>query len=130
MPNWVCNEVEINASLEQVQQFLTIAYDMDDPERPVNRFNLHKLYPERFEANDLCGYVAWDYDWMVKNTGSKWNPTIHALEENGITYLGFDSAWSPMNELLERMHQLTGWTIHNEFEEEQPEFEGSFHCEG
>jgi predicted RNA-binding Zn-ribbon protein involved in translation (DUF1610 family) len=34
-----------------------------------------------------------------------------------------------MNELLERLHQLTGWTIQNEFEEEQPEFEGSFHCE-
>jgi hypothetical protein len=130
MPNWVYNEVDIHASLDEVQEFLAVDSDMDEPNRPVSRFNLHKLYPERFEADDLCGHKAWDYDWMVENTGSKWNPTISAISENsGTTQLGFDSAWSPMNELLERLHQLTGWTIDNEFEEEQPEYEGSLHCE-
>jgi|TARA_R100000935_G_scaffold57366_1_gene91170 hypothetical protein len=130
MPNWVYNEVDIHAPLADVQPFLTIDYDMDDPKLPVNRFNLHKLYPDRFDAGDQRGFEAWDHDWMVKNTGSKWNPTIHASDENGITSLGFDSAWNPMNELLERLHKLTGWTIHNEFEEEIPQYEGSFHCEG
>lgn len=131
MPNWVYNEVDIHASLDEVQEFLATDNDMDDPSQTVTRFNLHKLYPERFGADDLCGFQDWDHDWMVENTGSKWNPTIDVVsEENGLTILGFDSAWSPMNELLSRLHVLTAWTIHNEFEEEQPEYEGSFHCEG
>lgn len=130
MPNWVYNEVDIHASLDEVQEFLATDNDMDEPNQTVTRFNLHKLYPERFGADDLCGFQDWDHDWMVENTGSKWNPTIDAVsEENGLTILGFDSAWSPMNELLSRLHVLTGWTVHNEFEEEQPEYEGSFHCE-
>lgn len=131
MPNWVYNEVDIHASLDEVQKFLALDNDMDDPLQPVTRFNLHELFPERFELDDPCGFKAWNYDWMVENTGSKWNPNISAIsEDNGMTQLGFDSAWSPMNELLERMHQLTGWIIECEFEEEGPEYEGSFHCEG
>lgn len=67
---------------------------------------------------------------MVEHTGSKWNPAIFdAKEEKGSTFLAFDSAWAPMNPLLKRLHTLTGWTIHNYFEEEQPEFEGDFHAE-
>jgi hypothetical protein len=131
MPNWVYNEVEIAASRDEVQPFLATDYDMDDPTRPVSRFNLHKLFPERFDADDLCGRKAWDYDWMLVNTGAKWNPEISVIsEKNGTTFLGFDSAWCPTNELLKHLHELTGWTIHNDFEEEQPEFEGSLHCEG
>lgn len=131
MPNWVFNEVDIHASVDEVGLFLAIDYDAGAQENPATHFNLHKLFSERFVADDLCGFEAWDYDWMVDNTGSKWNPKISAIsEENGVTYLGFDSAWSPVNELLERLHKITGWVIHNEFEEEQPEYEGSFHCEG
>lgn len=67
---------------------------------------------------------------MVENTGSKWNPEIFDIkEEKEGTFLAFDSAWSPLNPLLERLHKLTGWTIHNAFEEECPQFEGDFHAE-
>lgn len=67
---------------------------------------------------------------MVENTGSKWNPTIFIATDDGTgTFLAFDSAWAAMNPLLKRLHALTGWTIHNHFEEEQPEFEGYFHAE-
>lgn len=52
MPNWVHNEVEISAPLSQVQEFLAPAFDMDDPHRPICRFNLHRLFPERFDAAD------------------------------------------------------------------------------
>lgn len=52
MPNWVYNEVEISAPLSQVQDFLASDYDMDDPKQPIHRFNLHRLFPERFEAGD------------------------------------------------------------------------------
>jgi hypothetical protein len=52
MPNWVYNEVEISAPLSQVQDFLAPDFDMDDPNRPIRRFNLHRLFPERFDAGD------------------------------------------------------------------------------
>jgi hypothetical protein len=67
---------------------------------------------------------------MVEHTGSKWNPNISTITDDGSeTFLAFESAWAPMNPLLKRLHALTGWTIHNRFEEEQPEFEGEFHAE-
>jgi hypothetical protein len=81
MPNWVYNEVEVHASLEEVQPYLAVDSDMGDPNRPVTRFNLHRLYPERFAVDDPCGHRAWNYDWMVENTGAKWNPTISAISE-------------------------------------------------
>lgn len=88
MPNWVYNEVDVHASLAEVQAFLTLDSDAADPLKAATRFNLHRLYPERFGPDDLCGYRAWDYDWMVQNTGSKWNPEISAIsEEGGVTHL-------------------------------------------
>ncbi len=67
---------------------------------------------------------------MVEHTGSKWNPEISIITDDITeTFLAFKSAWTPMNPLLRRLHALTGWTIHNHFEEEQPEFEGDFHAE-
>ena len=131
MPNWCFNAVEIQAPLGEVRAYLATDYFMDDPSRPISRFNLHRLFPDRFSADDLCGHNAWDYDWMVKHTGAKWNPNICVRErEPGLTVLDYDTAWMPNNLLLERLHKMTGWTIHNTFEEEQPEFEGDLHCEG
>lgn len=66
---------------------------------------------------------------MVAHTGSKWNPNIYLVTDEGrATHLEYDSAWVPNNDLLVRLSELTGWTIHNAFEEEQPEFEGVFEC--
>lgn len=130
MPNWVYSEVTLAASYEELQDFLT--RDESDPEYPCDifRFNLHRLFPERFGPEDACGYEAWDYDWMVDHTGSKWNPKVdHVASSGGEILICFKSAWSPSNLLLERLHQKTGWKIHNEFEEEALDFEGSFHCE-
>jgi hypothetical protein len=31
-------------------------------------FNMHLLYPEMFDENDLDGEKNWDYDWAVENT--------------------------------------------------------------
>lgn len=77
MPNWVYNEVEIAAPLCEVQAYV---FETDDPEgtkgRKIRFFNLHLLFPKRFEAEDARGLIAWDYDWMVEYLGTKWNPRI------------------------------------------------------
>lgn len=54
MPNWVHNEVDIHAPLKEVQKFLASDTDNLPPNKTVTRFNLHMLYPERFDADDLC----------------------------------------------------------------------------
>jgi hypothetical protein len=67
---------------------------------------------------------------MVEHTGSKWNPSIDDIEDRvDATVLTYRSAWAPNNPLLKRLHALTGWTMHNRFEEEQPEFEGEWYAE-
>lgn len=45
------------------------------------------------------------------------------------TNLSYDSARAPNNGTLERLHELTGWTIENEYEEPGVGFEGTFTCD-
>lgn len=52
MPNWIYNTAEISAALEQVQDFLLPDIDKNDADRPIQRFNLHRIFPERFDAAD------------------------------------------------------------------------------
>ena len=50
MPNWNYNQVDITASEAMVREWLI----EDDGQF---YFNMHKLFPERFEATDLAGHV-------------------------------------------------------------------------
>ncbi len=61
MPNWNENKVTIAASEKMVRDYLT-----EDEGRFY--FNMHKLFPERFEPTDPAGNVGWDYDWACDNT--------------------------------------------------------------
>ena len=66
---------------------------------------------------------------MYDQTGTKWNPTIYLAEEKwSRTYIEYNTAWAPNNLLLKRLHEMTLWRVMNEYEEEQPEFEGVFEC--
>ena len=67
---------------------------------------------------------------MLEYLGSKWNPRIDCIAEvEGDTHLGFDTAWSAPNALLERLHALTGWKIVNRHDEESPDYDAVFTCE-
>ena len=111
MPNWNTNVVAIDAPIEDVDAFIA----RDDENKP--RFNMHKIFPEKFKANDLCGFDGWDYDWAVKHTGSKWFPEICLYDAGCERWLGYDTAWSPNNLLLLRLSEITSWRISNIFEE-------------
>lgn len=126
MPNWTDNEVRIDASIDAVKERL----GSDDSHREFY-FNMHKLFPESFASDDPTGTKDWDYDWTVHHTGSKWFPTIqYVLEHEGSTILSYSTARAPNNGTLERLHELTGWTIENEYEEPGGGFEGTFTCDG
>ena len=131
MPNWVYNEVEIAAPLSEVQAYL---FETDDPESTTggktHYFNLRQLFPERYDIGDERGMKAWDYDWMVEYLGTKWNPRIDCIiEVEGGTHLGFDTAWSAPENLLRRLHDLTGWKIVNHYDEEDGDHDVVFTCE-
>ncbi len=113
MPNWNNNSVTIDAPLDQVMQWLIpLAHGEYE-------FDLHKLFLE----------MASDDPAVDELTGSKWNPTIEYVHEsNEQTSLGYDSARTPNNGTLRRLHELTGWKIENEFEEPGCGFAGTFDC--
>lgn len=122
MPNRNCNNVTIHASMDDVLAWLV----------PLDHggytFDLRKLFPDRVRGGDDDRELI---DGCSKLTGSKWNPRIDYCEGFGTTTaLGYDSARSPNNGTLERLHELTDWTIENEYEEPGVGFEGTFTCDG
>jgi hypothetical protein len=113
MPNWNYNSVEIHAPIEAVKEWL-----VPKDERTFE-FNMHKLFPETFPPDDPTGSKTWNYDWFVDNTGSKWAPDVEISESDSeLTFLNYDSARTPNNGTLQRLHELTGWTIRNDYREE------------
>ena len=124
MPNWNYNSVEIHAPLEAVKAWLAPA------KGNTYQFNMHKLFPEKVPASDPTGEATWDYDWYVENTGSKWAPEVlvNSAPDPSITYLAYDSARAPNNGTLQKLHELTGWEITNDYEEPGMQFAGSFVC--
>lgn len=126
MPNWNYNSVEIHAPLESVKEWLIPTLNDSFV------FNMHKLFPEKIPADDPTGDRTWEHDWYVSNTGSKWSPEVHVCISDvaGVTMLGYDSAWSPNNGTLQRLHERTGWRIRNEYIEEGAQLCGCLTCEG
>ena len=62
---------------------------------------------------------------------AKWNPKIDLIEEvDGKTQLAFDTAWCAPNELLERLHTLTGWKIVNQHDDPDAEYDLMMVCDG
>ena len=92
---------------------------------------MHLLFPEKFAVGDEKGDQAWDYDWFTNNTGSTWTPDVSfcASADDDVTVLGYDTAWTPNNGTLQRLHEKTGWTIRNEYIEEGAQMCGCFTCE-
>lgn len=124
MPNWNYNSVEIYAPLEAVKQWLV------QTNEKTFAFNMHKLFPEKIPADDPTGDKTWNYDWFVRTTGSKTVPEVMVSEgDEELTLLDYDSAWTPNNGTLQRLHELTGWTIVNEYEEPGMSFEGTLTCD-
>ncbi|MBL4746218.1 MAG: hypothetical protein JKY08_07595 [Flavobacteriaceae bacterium] len=64
---------------------------------------------------------------MCEHTGSKWSPVID--DGDDFTQLQYESAWSPNNETLLKLSEITGWKITNEYEEPGVGFEGTYICE-
>lgn len=71
MPNWNSNTVTIHAPYSQVEPYL-----VKDAESQL-RFNMHIIFPDKFPNDDSIGDKNWDFDWVVKNTGSKTFPEVH-----------------------------------------------------
>ena len=113
MPNWNQNCVEIHAPLDAVKAYLVPVEDN------TYKFNMHLLFPEVVPSTDPTGDATWDYDWAVINTGSKRYPEIEITSREGAvpTLLDYDTARSPNDGTLKRLHELTGWAIINIYEE-------------
>lgn len=97
----------------------------------VYHFNMHLLFPEQFPETDPLGHENWNHDWFCAKTGSKWSPNV-VVDLGGaddVTILLYDTAWSPNNGTLQRLHEKTGWTICNDYIEEGAQMCGRFTCD-
>lgn len=61
MPNWNYNSVKIHAPEHEVREWLT-------EDRGDLYFNMHRLFPERYDADDEAGHKTWNYDWVDEHT--------------------------------------------------------------
>ncbi len=85
---------------------------------------MHKLFPEKFPEGDELGTENWNYEWACERTGTKWFPIIDLDDwSDEEALLRYDTAWGPNNGTLQRLHELTGWSITNEYEEPMMMFE-------
>lgn len=124
MPNWNYNAVVIHAPLPEVDRTILVA------ENDTFYFNMHVLFPEHVPAHDPTGLASCNTEWCDAHTGSKRLPelTVGVTPDGESTRLAYDTAWSPNNETLRRIHELKGWWITNEYEEPGECFEGTYRC--
>ena len=92
---------------------------------------MHQLFPETFAAGDEKGDAARNYEWFLNNTGSQWTPDVFFCisPSEELTVIDYDTAWSPNNGTLQRLHEKTGWHILNDYIEEGAQMCGRFTCE-
>jgi hypothetical protein len=103
MPNWCANLLEIAGSVKQKKGFLEDAHSKEDDveydEKP-SVLSLKSLIP--YEGGE------WDYDWCVKNWGTKWDINAELCNpnwevENSNIIIKFESAWAPPEEAIKRI---------------------------
>lgn len=96
----------------------------------LDHFNMHKLFPEMFAEGDEMGIrlgttagspITRARSGHLRFTSAKAVPIV--------TIFGYDTAWAPNNGTLQRLHELTGWTLRNEYEEGGLQIHGRFTCE-
>lgn len=124
MPNWCNNSVTVThddvAMLERardafrrgqlLQEFIPCPEELRNTEA-VYYPEGHELKAEQdrkeFRNIEIHGFKNW-YDWQVAHWGTKWDigDEDGATLDDGVLYLGFDSAWSPPLEAYERLIEL------------------------
>lgn len=152
MPNYCYNSMTIEASPEQlVQDWWLVKTEEETNWHKYDQyqFNLHKLFPKQFpEEFEKWSYdyvnsqqsmkapdtfaKYWDYDWCVNNLWSKWIP--HFTHEENISvewhfFSCYDTARSPVLQLLEEFHKQSWINLECEYEEPWNCFEWTFTCE-
>ena len=127
MPNWVDNEVKINADEDFLREFA---------ERHIvdGRFDFSTIIPVDIPMDQYHGkekrtlnngeeiVVGGDwYEWNISHWSTKWNACSTITDElipNG--YLWFQTAWGPPLTIAEKLAKMyPNLTIHWYFREEQ-----------
>lgn len=127
MPNWCYNNLTVDGTREDVNNFLTAitneddAYDLtipfpcpeelqitarflsaDDGTDDEETATLRKQY-----ADNTAKYGATNwYDWQIQNWGTKWAPSVedYFVQNDGksVQFM-MESAWSPPTQLIEKL---------------------------
>jgi len=146
MANWNSNYITIEATPEQlVQDWWLIKVTEEDKCVTDYRFNLHKLYPEKYPEPFKKVYIThndkgellvdrfwamrtiesnnfdelWDYDWFIENVWCKWDfiMELTPVDSNWNFYAGFKTPRSPPTELLRRFINMSKIDLECEYKE-------------
>ena len=121
MPNWCSNRLYVKGKPEKVKEF-TDTLGEEDANNVRSDFSFHQTVPMPEECSRgmlPAGYSGpnW-YDWSIENWGTKWDACEVDCEADGIQShvqnaidrdleetvidIGFDTAWSPPFEWMEK----------------------------
>jgi len=102
MPNWCGNDLSVSGPKEDMNRFIEQAkskrptgQEIEPNGNVIEKFEDVALSFEKFVPYP---YGKWDYDWCVKNWGTKWDACEVNDDGHGNYY--FDTAWSPPTEAV------------------------------
>jgi len=106
MPNWCNNELVIEGKpkdLSKLMKAIEITKSEATDEHTQSVFSCHRVIP-RPSSEDS----NW-YEWNIENWGSKWDLSDPSRDdsqwEKGVVFYSFESAWSPVIEVISQLAQ-------------------------
>lgn len=102
MPNWCGNTLNVSGAQDEVEKFKEQAWSNQETS-------------EGYEHTDLSfeNFIpypdgeGWKYNWCVENWGTKWDACdVYLSESEGELDYTFNTAWSPPENVVEKMIEL------------------------
>ena len=91
---------------------------LSNPKSHINHgLTWKQLGAKCLKALVTCGATNW-YDWCCAKWGSKWNASETIVDDDAMS-IYFETAWSPVDDLMRLMTKKTGVPVYMEYSEEQ-----------
>lgn len=91
---------------------------LKSPKSPINNgLTWKQTGAKALNALITYGTTNW-YDWATSNWGTKWNAGETLINEESMS-IYFQTAWSPVDELIGKLSAKTGLSLYMEYSEEQ-----------
>jgi hypothetical protein len=98
MPNWCECKLTVEGPFEQLHDFRTKSSGIDNDTKTEEKLIFQNLVP--------YPKGKWDYDWCVKNWGTKWGACNTVVKEGKKLTYEFQTAWSPPETWIRKVSKI------------------------